>query len=49
MKSLYDSGTIDESLYKLWLDKQFSDIEQKEKEEEEYKKELEESLKQDGD
>ena len=48
MKSLYDSGTIDESLYKLWLDKQFSDIEQKEKEEEEYQKELEESLKQGG-
>lgn len=43
MKSLYDSGTIDESLYNLWLDKQFSDIEQKEKEEEEHRKELERS------
>lgn len=48
MKLLYNNNTIDESLYKLWLDKQFSDIEQKEKEEEEYQKELEESLKQGG-
>lgn len=43
IKSLYNSNTIDESLYNLWLDKQFSDIEQKEKEEEEHRKELEQS------
>lgn len=49
MKALYDSNTIDESLYKLWLDKQFSDIEQKEKEEEEHRKELEQSLNKGGD
>lgn len=49
MKVLYDSNTIDESLYKLWLDKQFSDIEQKEKEEEEHRKELEQSLNKGGD
>lgn len=49
MKALYESNTIDESLYRLWLDKQFSDIEQKEKEEEEHRKELEQSLNKGGD
>lgn len=49
IKVLYNSNTIDENLYKLWLDKQFSDIEQKEKEDEEHRKEFEQSLKQGGD
>ena len=49
IKALYNSNTIDENLYKIWLDKQFSDIEQKEKEDEEHRKELEKSLLQGGD
>jgi hypothetical protein len=31
MKALYEDGTIDESLYDLWLEKLFTDIENKEK------------------
>ena len=31
MKSLYEDGTIDESLYDLWLEKLFADIENREK------------------
>nr|WP_294369748.1 helix-turn-helix transcriptional regulator [uncultured Ruminococcus sp.] len=49
MKALYNSNTIDKELYEFWLDKQFSDIEQKEKEDEEHRKELEKALLQGGD
>lgn len=49
MKALYNNNTIDKELYEFWLDKQFSDIEQKEKEDEEHRKELEKSLLQGGD
>lgn len=31
MKSLYEDGTIGESLYDLWLEKLFADIENREK------------------
>ncbi len=40
MRKLYASKTIDESLYNLWLDKQFSEIDKLQKENEERNNEL---------
>lgn len=40
MRKLYASKTIDESLYNLWLDKQFSEIDKLQKEDEERNNEL---------
>jgi transcriptional regulator with XRE-family HTH domain len=34
MKTLYRNGTIDESLYKLWLDKQYKDIDEAQRKDE---------------
>lgn len=40
MRELYHKKTIDESLYKLWLDKQFSDMDNEQKRREEESKKI---------
>lgn len=40
VRKLYESNTIDRSLYSLWLDKQYAEIDKKQKEDEEKNNEL---------
>ena len=42
MFSLYNSGTINENLYNLWINQQFQSIDEKQKEREEKQKEIKE-------